>query len=169
MYKRQLYELYMVYAGLLRGAKTMDINITDSATGELIYSKTEHNVRKAYAAGGANLGSPVMLEIDPLFYGLNNNSSYTVTMSGSLDYEGGETPERNSFTFDFTVDYEAPVITAYRIRFEPYTENKEVKYRIYMDVDVYDNHYAQAVLPCYVKSTNKMCIRDRGSVRFSGG
>ena len=151
---RTLYELYMVYAGLLRGAKTMDINITDSATGELIYSKTEHNVRKAYAAGGANLGSPVMLEIDPLFYGLNNNSSYTVTMSGSLDYEGGETPERNSFTFDFTVDYEAPVITDYRIRFEPYTENKEVKYRIYMDVDVYDNHYAQAVLPCYVKSTN---------------
>lgn len=94
-----------------------------------------------------------MLEIDPLYWGFNNNSTYTVTMDGSLDYEGGEHPERSSFSFDFTIDYEAPVIRDYRIRFEPYTENKETKYRIYMDVDVYDNQYAQALLPCYVKST----------------
>lgn len=151
--RRTIYEMYMVYAGLLRGAKTMDVNITDASTGELVYSKKEYNVRKSYAAGGANVGSPVMLEIDPLYWGFNNNSTYTVTMDGSLDYEGGEHPERSSFSFDFTIDYEAPVIRDYRIRFEPYTENKETKYRIYMDVDVYDNQYAQALLPCYVKST----------------
>ena len=73
-------------------------------------------------------------------------------MKGELDYPGGENPDRNSFDFQFTVDYEAPQMLDYRIRYESYTENKKTKYRIYMDVDVIDNQYVQDVMPCYVKS-----------------
>lgn len=147
--RRTIYEMYAVYAGLLRGAKTMDITITDAQTGDVVYSKTQNNVRKSFAAGGGNYASPILFEIDPLFWNMSNNTTYNVSMQGKLDYAGGENPERNSFEFSFTIDSQAPVITDYRIRFEPYTENKEVKYRIYMDVDVYDNQYTMDLMPCY--------------------
>lgn len=149
--RRTIYELYMLYAGLLRGAKTMEVEIVDTVTGELVYSKQEKEVRKSYAAGGSNRGSSIMLNINPLEWGLNNNTQYTFTATGHLDYPNGENPANNTFSFNFTVDTEAPAITDYRIRFEPYTENLETKYRIYMDVDVYDNHYAMDLMPCYVK------------------
>lgn len=149
--RRTIYEFYMVYAGLLRGAKTLQVDVVNKTTGELIYSERETNVRKSYAAGGGNYGAPVMLEIDPLEWGLSNNTTYTLTMSGTLDTEDGAEPKNNSFSFDFTIDTESPVIRDYRIRFEPYTENKETKYRIYMDVDVYDNQYSMTVMPCYIK------------------
>lgn len=149
--RRTIYEMYMVYAGLLRGAKTLDVEIKDKTTGELIYSKVEKNVRKSYAAGGSNIGAPIMFEINPNDWDMFNNMTYVVSMQGDLDCEGGENPENDTFTFEFTVDTESPVIREYRIRFEPYTENKEVKYRIYMDVDVYDNQYSMTVMPCYIK------------------
>lgn len=152
--RRTIYELYMVYAGLLRGAKTLQVDVVDSSTGELVYSKLEKNVRKAYAAGGSNRGSAVMLEMNPAQWGLNNNSEYVVTMRGTLDSVGGENPDKSTFTFKFAIDTQAPVITDYRVRFEPYTENKETKYRVYMDVDTYDNQYVQSVLPCYIKQDN---------------
>ena len=41
----------------------------------------------------------------------------------------------------------------YRIRYDSYTENKQTKYRIYMDVDVYDNQYVQDLMPCYIRDT----------------
>ncbi len=149
--RRTLYELYMIYAGLLRGAKTLQVDIVNKATGELIYSQLEKNVRKSYAGGGGGYGAPVMLEINPMEWDLSNNTTYTLTMSGTLDCEGGEDPANNTFTFDFTIDTEAPVIRDYRIRFEPYKVNRETKYRIYMDVDVYDNQYSMSVLPAYIK------------------
>ncbi len=156
--RRTVYELYMLYAGLLRGAKTMQVDIVDTVTGELVYSKLEKEVRKSYAAGGANRGSNIMLGINPVEWGLNNNTQYTFTATGQLDYEGGENPANNTFSFNFTVDTEAPAVTDYRIRFEPYTENQETKYRIYMDVDVFDNHYAMDLMPCYVKNNTTLTL-----------
>lgn len=151
-----IYELYMVYAGLLRGAKEMNVVITDDATGEVIYTDSMTNVRKAYAGAGANRGAPVMLEINPNDWGLRNNSRYSVSLAGKLDYKDdkGEyvVPERNSWEFPFTVDYEDPELIGYKIRFMSYTENKVLKYRIYMDVEVRDNQYVQTVLPCYLKT-----------------
>lgn len=148
---RSIYEVYMVYAGLLRGAKTIDIEVKDSVTGEIKYRKTKEKVSKSYAAGGGNRGAIIMLEIDAKEWNLQSNSSYDVTVKGSLDYEGGEHPANDEFDFTFTVDYEAPQILDYRIRFDPYTENKKVKYNIYLDVDVQDNQYVMDVMPCYVK------------------
>lgn len=152
--QRTIYELYMVYAGLLRGAAYMDVEIRDSVTGDVVYAERQENVSKSYAAGGSNRGAPVMLEIRPDEWGLHNNNTYYVTMKGQLDYPGGENPERNSFDFQFTVDYEAPEVMDYRLRYEPYTENKQTKYRIYMDVDVYDNQYVQDLMPCYIREEN---------------
>lgn len=147
-----IYELYMVYAGLLRGAAEMDVVITNDATGEIIYEDKLLNVRKAYAGGGANRGSAIMLEINPGEWGLANNSTYSVSLRGKLDYEGGENPERNTWEFPFTVDYEQPEMIGYKIRYMPYTENKVVKYRIFMDVEVRDNQFVSSVVPCYIKS-----------------
>ena len=149
---RTIYEVYMVYAGLLRGADTMEIEVKDSATGEVLYNKTQYKVSKSYAAGGSNRGAAIMLEIDAKEWGLAVNSTYDVTLKGTLDYEGGDKANNNTFDFTFTVDYEAPQILDYRIRFDPYTENKKVKYNIYMDVDVQDNQYVMDVMPCYVKT-----------------
>ncbi len=146
-----IYEVYMVYAGLLRGAAYMHIEVTDAVTGDVVFSKVQENVSKSYAAGGSARPSAVMLEISPAEWNLVNNGTYLVSLKGELDYEGGENPKRNSFDFQFTVDYEAPQINDYRIRYEAYTENKQTKYRIYMDVDVYDNQYVQDVMPCYVR------------------
>ena len=84
-----------------------------------------------------------MMEIKPQDWGLINNSKYRVHLKGQLDYPGGENPDRSTFDFTFTIDYEAPQVLDYRIRYDSYTENKQTKYRIYMDVDVYDNQYVQ--------------------------
>lgn len=156
--RRTIYEFYMIYAGLLRGAKTMQVDVTDAVTGELIYSKLEKNVRKSYAAGGSNRGAPILLEMNPIEWGMSNNTRYNLTMSGAIDYKRGESVANNTFSCSFTVDTQAPVIRDYRIRFEPYTEDKETKYRIYMDVDVYDNQFAMDVLPCYIKDNTLTLI-----------
>lgn len=147
---KSINELYYIYAGLLRGAKEMDITIVDTTTGELAYSQKLYNQRKSYAGGGSNVGSPVVLGINPHEWGWNNNTEYELSMTTKLDWKDGSA-NKNEFSFKFTVDCEAPIITDYRVRFEPYTENKETKYRIYMDVDVYDNQYSMALMPCFTK------------------
>ena len=146
-----IYELYMVYAGLLRGANTMEIVVTDTATGQVVYSEVQEKVRKSYAAGGSNRGAAVVLDINALKWNLQENSTYKVSLKGTLDYEGGQNPDRNTFDFTFTVDYETPQVLSYKVRFDPYTENKKVKYRVYMDVEVQDNQFVQDVMPCYIK------------------
>lgn len=150
--RRTVYEFYMIYAGLLRGAKTLDVTIEDSATGEVIYHTVEQNVRKSYAAGGTNVGSALSFNINPNEWGMANNKRYTVSLRGTLDYDDGTALNNDSFSFSFTVDTESPVITDYRIRYEEYKENDETKYRIYLDTDVYDNQYAMSMLPCYLST-----------------
>lgn len=148
-----IYELYMVYAGLLRGAAYMDITVTDSVTGDVVYSHTQENIGKSYAGGGAARPSAIMLEINPAEWNLINNGTYQVSLKGQLDYKDGDNPDRGDFDFQFTVDYEAPQVLDYRIRYESYTENKQTKYRIWMDVDVFDNQYVQDLMPCYIRKT----------------
>ncbi|MGN1043174.1 MAG: S8 family serine peptidase [Christensenellales bacterium] len=123
--RRTIYEMYMVYAGLLRNAAYMSVEVSDAVTGEILYAELKENISKSYAAGGSNRGAPIMLEIKPDEWGLVNNSTYIVKLKGQLDYPGGENPDRNTFDFQFTVDYEAPQMLDYRIRIEPYKdENK---------------------------------------------
>lgn len=156
---RTVYELYMVYAGLLRNAAYMTIEVTDSVTGDILYTDRQENISKSYASGGSNHGSPILMDLNPYEWGLTSNSTYYVTLKGELEGVYGEernekvtNPERNSFNFQFTVDYEAPQLLDYRIRYDSYKdENKQTKYKIYLDADVFDNQYVMSVLPCYVK------------------
>lgn len=170
--QRTIYEVYMVYAGLLRGAAYMNVEIKDAATGQVVYTERQENISKSYAAGGSNRAAAITLEIKPSEWNLLNNGTYYVSLKGELDYPGGENPKRNSFDFRFTVDYEAPQMLDYRIRYESYTENKKTKYRIYMDVDVIDNQFVQDVMPCYVKSekgTNTLTLLTKHPIPVYGG
>ena len=152
---RTVYKLYAVYAGLLRGASTMEICITDNTTGEILYKEVKANVRKAYSGGSTTpRASLIELEIDPAALGLANNRKYTFEMAGRtagvLDGPAPAQRPEDTFTFTFYVDTEAPEIVDYRVRFDAYKDGKETKYKVLLDVDVYDNHYAQALALCYL-------------------
>ncbi len=172
--RRTMYEFYAVYGGFKRNAKEVSVEIVDDLTGETVYSEHKENVRKGYSNGGSARPSYVGIEQQPYAMGLKNNRKYTFSMTGIMDslgdFDNGnearlapgkgntkadeEALRTNTFTFSFTVDYEAPTITDYRVRYVPYTEGKVTKYRSYLDVDVYDNHFAQSLLLCYPNSNS---------------
>ena len=158
-----IYEFYSVYAGLLRAAKNMEIEIKDAVTGEVVYYENRPNVEKAYASGGNINASSVKVEFNPAEMNIANNRSYVFTMTGTLDSVPGredtKTRTDNSFSFTFTVDTQAPELRDYRVRFEPYVENKETKYKVFLDMDVYDNQYVQSLLLCYLdEEKNELCL-----------
>lgn len=162
-YNHTVYELYCIYAGMLRAAKQMELEIKDAVTGEIVYYENRTNVSKAYAAGGNINPSMIKLEFDPAELDLSNNRSYVFTMNGTLDSALGreDTVERegNTFSFTFNIDTQAPEVRGYRVRFEPYTEDKETKYNVFLDIDVYDNQYAQSVLLCYLdEEKDEVCL-----------
>ena len=140
-----------VYAGLLRNARVVTYKLYDEATGEVVLSDTVNRVGKAYAGGGSGTPANVELEISPEAEGLVANGKYRMELEFFKDtpQEGERADEEDTFTFSFTVDYEAPVLENARVRFYNYKENNKDKQRIYLDLDVYDNHYAQALMVCY--------------------
>ena len=154
---RTVFELYAVYAGLLRGAKTMDVRITDAVTGEVLYEEVKVNVRKSFSGGSTTASASLIeLEINPAELGLANNRQYYFEMVGQMEAVlDGELPAvrpEDSFSFPFYIDNEAPEIVDYRVRFDAYKDNNETKYRVYLDVDVYDNQYAQSLGLCYLNT-----------------
>ena len=140
-----------VYAGLLRNARVVNYKLYDEATGEVILADTVNRVGKAYSGGGSGTPANVELEISPEAEGLIANGKYRMELEFFKDTpkEGERAPEEDTFAFSFTVDYEAPVLENARVRFYNYKENNKDKQRIYLDLDVYDNHYAQALMVCY--------------------
>ena len=157
-----------VYAGLLRNARIVKYRLYSEDTGELILEDVCNRVGKAYAGGGQATPANVEIELSPEAQGLMANGKYRmefdffldadalVDENGEyiLDADGNKTyPDRaakgNTYDFTFTVDYEAPVLEDVRVRYYNYEEGNKEKQRIYLDVDVYDNHYAQALMLCY--------------------
>ena len=133
-----VYGLYSVYAGLLRGPKSMKVVITDSLTGEVVFTKDNYEVRKSV---GARPGF-IDIDIEPYAMGMKNNSRYNVSLTGAIDYANGEKVSRNSWDFSFYVDYETPTISDYGIR--TVYDSKRNK-TVYLDLELYDNHYVQAL------------------------
>ncbi len=135
-----------VYAGLLRNAKKMTTVIKNSATGEIVYEHIKYDEHKAYFSGSIIPGYDI-INITAAELGLENNTKYTFTMTAELDYDDGGLSDNlnNTFEFSFYVDFQAPIITDA----EYYTKyDKSLKdYRYYVDVYVYDNHYAQSIRP----------------------
>ena len=154
-----VYQLYAIYAGLLRGAKRMNMTLTDAVTGEVVYSKELTNVRKSYTAGSSSArGSFIEVEWSPIEKAISNNRQYKFHVEGVLDdisedrkYNPSDYSYNKSFDFTFYVDTEAPEITDYKLRFESYKDSADkTRYKVYLDINVYDNRYSQSVALCYV-------------------
>ncbi len=144
----------VVYAGLLRGAKEMKFTITDKVTGEVIWDHVDYNANKAYSYGGTPMPYYEQLKFKSYTYGLVNNAEYTFEMKGILDYgDGGEaTNVRNSFSFDFVADDEAPVIKS--VSYEKKYDKTLKKDRYYINMVVYDNQYVQSITPIIFTSSS---------------
>ena len=142
-----------VYAGLLRGCKTMTVTIKDKLTGEIIYEYVDYNAQKSYYNGMA-MPYYDFLNIKSSEYNLINNRQYEFTMTGALDYQndGSTTNARNTFTFDFYADDEAPVIK--KVEYTKEYDKAKKKDRFYLTMTVYDNHYTQAITPIVFTSSS---------------
>ncbi|MBR4420126.1 MAG: leucine-rich repeat protein, partial [Clostridia bacterium] len=143
-----------VYAGLLRNAKEMHYTIVDKATGEVVWSYTDHNASKAHYYGGIQFPYYDNLKISSYKLGFVNNREYTFLMSATLDYGNGgvESNARNTFSFDFTMDNEAPVIK--EVTYDKEYDKTLKKDRYYINVTVYDNHYAMSIAPILFTSSS---------------
>ena len=141
--KQGNYLFYAVSAGLLRGAKQVNMEIRDSSTGELIWSDIKYNARKSFSQGGDQVGGYIPIELDITQLNLANNSRYTFNMECFLDWKDSEGNytygKNNTFSFEFTIDDEKPILEDMAVR--------EVKTgsitRRYLDITMYDNHYIQ--------------------------
>ncbi len=145
-----------VYAGLLRNARLVRYKLYDESTGEVLLSDSINRVGKAYTGGGNSVPANVELELIPEQLGLLANGQYKMTFEFFKDRvdDSVTAPEDDTFEFTFTVDYEAPTLEGVRVRYDTYEEGGKTKQDIYLDVDVYDNHYAQALLLCYPKTAS---------------
>ncbi len=138
-------ELEYIWAGFLRNVKEVNISIVEDATGEEVYNKTNYNQRKSHSSGGTVYYSSVDVNFKAMEQNLKNNTQYTVTVTGYIDY--GEKSEqknvRNVFQFPLYVDFQAPVVTGVEYRTEYDSVTKQT--HLYADLSVYDNHYAMGI------------------------
>ena len=82
---------------------------------------------------------------------LKNNTKYTVSMKGYLDYGedgGSETNLNNEFVFPLVTDFSAPVLSdcEFYVEYDRSTKTN----RLFAKMAIYDNHYAMALQAGYV-------------------
>lgn len=134
-----------VWAGLLRNNQYITITVTDDSTGEVVYEHVEEGIRKSFSNGSTIFPASVDVNFSAIDQQLKNNTSYTVTLKGHLDYDrdGSDTNLNNTFTFPVVTDFEAPAIT----NCEFYTEYDKAskKTRLFAKLSVYDNHYSMSL------------------------
>ena len=145
-----------LYAGLLRNAEVVQYTLSDAVSGEIIKKDYNYRVNKAYANGGSPVPANVELELSPAELGLVNNGKYKLEFAFYFraDDVGKPVDEDDTFSMVFYVDYEAPVLEDARIRYYDYKDGNKDKQRIYLDLDIYDNHYAQSVILCYADASD---------------
>ncbi len=137
-----------VYAGALRACKRVDYTITDKLTGEVIFEHIDYNAHKAFSQGGSPIpGYDAFFNFYSPDYNMSNNHMYEFKMVGSLDYgDGGKAANaRNTFSFDFMFDTEAPIIKS--ATYEKEYDKTLKKDRYYVNVTLYDNAYAMSIQP----------------------
>ncbi len=145
--------LRFAWMGMLRNAAKIEVVITEDATGEVVYSTTDYDVRKSYGDGGPIAPANVDIEFSAIEHALKNNTAYTVTLTGYLDYRDGgiNTNLNNTFVFPIVTDFEAPIVED--VEFYTEYDRAEKKNRLYSKVAIYDNHYSMAALMGYVGTT----------------
>lgn len=147
--------LRFAWLGLLRNAAELTTTIVEDATGEVVFERTENDIRKAYGDGGPISPAQLKIEFSAIDYNLKNNTAYTVTISGKLDYgDGGvNTNLNNTFSFPLVTDFQAPVVEDVDFYTEYDMEAK--KNRLFAKIAVYDNHYAMSALIGTVSINNE--------------
>ncbi len=153
--------LRFVYAGMLRNAAEVMITITEDSTGEVVFERLETDVRKSYGDGGSIYPAGIDIEFSAIEHNLKNNTRYTVTLEGKLDYgDGGvDTNLNNTFTFPLYIDFQAPALTDCEFYTEYDRTAEEMRY--FVKLNVYDNHYAMALQIGYVDSDYMLNAFDR--------
>ena len=157
-FKETINGIFGVYAGLLRGAKELNIAITDTTTGEVVWSQTQYNCYKAHYEGTVypyiskfedeNGEVLTMYNYTTGEYFGANNTKFEVTMTAKLDWDSGTRNALDTYSFSFTIDYEAPTVVDATFRTEYDKALKENRY--YADIMVYDNHYAMSLRPVII-------------------
>ncbi|MCH5148258.1 MAG: leucine-rich repeat protein [Clostridiales bacterium] len=145
-------QIRCLYAGLLRNAYKVEWRMYDAYTGELITNSYKNRISKAYSNGGAAVPGFVELKLTPDELGLVNNGKYRMEFDFYFN-ENSVYSEENTFAFSFYLDYDAPVLQDARIRYEDYKDGNKNKQNIYLELDIYDNHYAQSVMLAYIDTT----------------
>ncbi len=138
--------LRFAWLGLLRNAAEITTTIVEDATGEIIFERTENFIRKSYGDGGPISPAQLEIEFDTNEYNLKNNTAYTVTITGKLDYgDGGvDTNLNNTFTFPLVTDFQAPIVED--VEFYTEYDKSAKKNRLFAKLAIYDNHYAMSAL-----------------------
>ncbi len=163
--ENSIYQLYTVYLGMLRGAKKLTMTIKDAANGNIVYEKITYNNRKAtfYSSGGGIIPynddysfDMFNKETGEIFA---NNTKFIVSMTAELDYENGANVSNNTFEFSFYVDYETPTLED--VRYITEWDKTEKKNRYYLELDVSDNRYVQAIRPCTIINQTLISLTDR--------
>lgn len=136
------FSLRGISAGLLRGAKRTEMSIYDAYTGEQVFTRTTYNSRKAYGMSGS--GGLIEVDFNVNELGLANNRKYTFEMECFLDVEGDQNPSKNTFSFSFYIDNEAPVLVEEEtvLKYDSNATTGKITRR-YLDLAFYDNHYIQ--------------------------
>lgn len=157
-YDQTINGIFGVYAGLLRGAKELNIVISNAATGEVVWEQTQYNCYKSHYEGTAypyiakfedeNGDVLTMINKSQTDYFGANNTKFEVTLTAKLDWDSGTRNALDTYSFSFTVDYEAPTVVDASFRTEYDKSRKENRY--YADIMVYDNHYAMSLRPVVI-------------------
>ena len=145
-------QIRCLYAGLLRNAYKVKWRLYNAYTGELMTTGDKNRISKAYSNGGAAVPGFVELKLTPEELGLVNNGKYRMEFDFYFNEEAlkHDCPPENTFAFNFYLDYDAPVLQDARIKYEDYKDGNKTKQNIYLELDVYDNHYAQSVMLAYL-------------------
>ena len=150
-YEESLSGIYGTFAGLLRNAKELRVTMVNTTTGEVIYDETEYNCYKAHYNGApmaysSRINKKTADFDNNEFLGWNNHK-FEVTLTATLDWDGGKNVS-DTYSYSFYIDYEAPTVTSYEFITE-YDKSREEN-RYYLEMMVYDNHYAMACQPVTV-------------------
>ena len=121
--------------------------ITEGTNGKAKLEKEEElyfaqNCRKSYY-NGQQTGGYVMVDFDASEAGLANNTKYDFTMTCSLDWEGEQHNDKDTFSFSFFMDDEAPVIREDLNTLRVKTDNAGNVTDYLLDMHIYDNQYVQ--------------------------
>ena len=163
----EINSLRFIWAGMLRNAKKVEIVITEDSTGEVVFKTTDEDIRKSYGDGGPIRPANIDVEFSAIDMNLKNNTKYTVTMKGYLDYDDGGIYNNlnNEFSFPIVTDFSAPVLTGC----EFYTEfDRSTKTnRLYARLAIYDNHYAMGMQTGYVGTSTDSATGQQSPMFYS--